>query len=183
MKKLIVLFLAALLLFAAAACAQQQTEVEKPRAEFTVVYDKEITKELLGYFMANQYCVVTGVQLTKDADLSAITDAVALLKDEAAIEQLKAMGWTEAEYWTDAQKEKNAEMFNMTVLNAPKITDPAKTGGAILSGWLVGEAEWDATYKHTAGGCSCKPVEKTVRMQSDAPLLVQSEEFEELTNP
>lgn len=184
MKKLISVLIAFLLLFAIAACANRNSSVDSgPRGTLSVVYDNELTGQLLGYFGANQKCVVTGVLLEKNTDLAAITDGVALLKDEAAIERLKAKGWTEAEYWTDAQKETNAGMFGFTVLNAPKSTDATKAAGAILSGWLIGDADWDATVRHTAGGCSCKAVEKTVPMKSDAPALAKSEAFRPLVNP
>ena len=184
MKKLISVLIAFLLLFAIAACASGNSNTYSvPRGTLSVVYDHELTGQLLGYFGANQKCVVTGILLEKETDLEAITDAVALLKDEAEAERLKAKGWTEAEYWTDAQKETNAGMFGFTVLNAPQITDATKAAGAILSGWLIGEADWEAPVRHTAGGCSCKSIETFVSMKSDAPALAKSEEFQPLVNP
>lgn len=184
MKKLISVLIAFVMLFAIAACASGNSNTDSgPRGTLSVVYDHELTKQLLGYFGANQYCVVTYILLEEETDLDAITDAVALLKDEAAIERLKAKGWTEAEYWTDAQKETNAGMFGFTVLNAPQITDTTKAAGAILSGWLIGDAKWEKTVRHTAGGCSCKYIETVVTLQSDAPALAKSEAFRPLVNP
>lgn len=184
MKKLISVFIAFILLFAIAACARgNSSSVYQSRGNLSVVCDNELTVDLLGYFQANQNCVATGILLTEETDTDSITDAVALLKDEANAEQLKAKGWTEAEYWTDAQKETNADMFNFIVLNAPQVTEATETAGKILTDWLVGDGECKMTVTSSAGGCSCKTVETEMTVRSDAPGLAKSEEFAELVNP
>ena len=181
MKKLITFFLALILLFTVLACASGQAAATN-RGSLTAVYDRELTGELLAYFQANQNVVVTGTLLNDETDYSALTGTVALLKDAATVEKLKALGWTETDTWTESQKETNATMFGYTVLLAPAVTDGSKIAVKYLTDWLVGDGSYERTITTTAGGCSCKRVETTVNMKSDAPALFKSGTFAELAN-
>ena len=140
MKKLIsVLIISVMLLTAAACICSSSGSAQTARGELAVVYDRELTKELLAYFQANQGVTVTGVLLNDETDYETLAGSVALIKDEAFAEKLKALGWTETQNWTDAQKEANAAMFNFIVLTAPNITDSGKVAGKYLTDWLVGD--------------------------------------------
>ena len=183
MKKLMVLLLAALLVLAVIGCACGTQTERKARGELTVLFDREITGELLRYFQANQDCTVTPVLLNDETDYETITGTAALLKDEATAEKLKAKGWTETQDWTDAQKEQNAELFKFIVLIAPNLGDAAKTSAKILTDWVVGDSTYQNEVPVSSGGCSCKTKTELVTFKSDAPLLAKSEEFAELLNP
>ena len=187
MKKLITFFLISVLLFSAAACAcgtstNTQTTV---RGELSVAYDNALTKELLHYFQANQACTVKGVLLDAETDYSTLSGqaSVALLKDEAIAEQLKAAGWTETENWSDAQKKTNGELFGFIVLTAPERTESAKKAEKLLTDWLVGDGSYERTITTMSGSCSCKRTETQVTFTSDAPDLAKSEQFKALVNP
>lgn len=183
MKKLISVFIAALMLLMIIGCAcGQQTAVET-RGDLSVLCDKEITKDLLAYFQANQNVIVTAVLLDSNTDYEKLTGSVALLKDEATAEKLKAKGWTEAQNWTDAQKETNANMFDFIVLVAPSISESGKIAAKYLTDWLVGDGSYERKVVTMSGGCSCKKIETNVVMRSDAPALFQSGLFGELVNP
>lgn len=178
MKKLISLLIALNLLIAVAGCARGQQTVTH-RGELSVAYDRESTKELLTYFQANQDCIVTGVLLDAETDYETLPAkaSVALLKDEAVAEQLKAAGWTETENWTDAQKKTNEGMFSFIVLTAPDRTDSAKKAEKLLTDWLVGDGAYEKTITTASGGCSCKRTQTTVTYTSDAPELFKSGQF------
>lgn len=181
MKKLTIFFLSLILLFTALACASGSTAATN-RGTLTVAYDNALTGDLLGYFQANQNVIVTGTELTNETDFEALTAPVALLKDAAVIEKLTALGWTEADTWTDAQKETNAGMFGFTVLVAPNLTDANRSALKLLTNWLVGEGSYERTISTMSGSCSCKRVETNVIMNSDAPMLYQSGMFDGLKN-
>ena len=186
MKKLVSFFLIAVLLFTAAACASSSTAAQSTaRGELSVAYDKPITKDLLVYFQANQSCTVNGTLLDEETDLVILheTASVALLKDEAIAEQLKALGWNETENWTDAQKKTNAEMFDFIVLTAPAVTESSKKASKLLTDWLVGDGAYEATITTMSGSCSCKRTQTKVTVTSDAPELVKDARFSELVNP
>lgn len=187
MKKLIAFFLISVLLFTAAACARgtngnAQTTI---RGELSVAYDNTLTGELLTYFGANQACTVKGVLVNAETDYAILyeTASVALVKDDAVIEALKAAGWTDTENWTEAQKKTNDGMFGFTVLNSPKITETAKTASKLLTDWLVGEGTYDRTITTVSGSCGCSKKETHVTIKSDAPELVKDAKFRALVNP
>ena len=181
MKKLIIVFLATILLFTALACASGSSTPEN-RGTLTVCYDRELTGELLAYFQANQNVIVTGTLLDSKTDYSALTSAVALLKDTATAEKLLAAGWTEVQNWNEAQQQTNAELFAYTAYLSPKATDTDKSACRYLTDWLVGEGSYTRTITTASGGCSCKRVETTVTMKSDAPALYKSGLFDALNN-
>lgn len=185
MKKLIIFSLSLILLFAVVGCAcgNQQTGPEN-RGTLTVAFDREKTGELLNYFQANQNVIVTGSLLNAETDYAALsqTAVVAVLKDAAVAEALLAAGWVDAGNWTEAQKQTNADMFGFTVLLAPNISDGSKTAAKYLTDWLVGDGVYDRTISTVSGGCSCKRVETTVTMKSDAPALAKSGRFDDLKN-
>ena len=185
MKKLISFFLIFVLLFAVAACTRSSTAVDNTRGNISVAYDKEITKDLLVYFQANQSVVTTGVLLDAETVYDALADnaSVALLKDEAIAEQLKALGWTETEDWTEAQKKANDEMFRFIVLVSPSINESGKKGAKLLTDWLVGDGTYEATISTMSGSCSCKRTETKVTITSDAPELCKDARFSALVNP
>ena len=186
MKKLTAFFLIFILLFTAAACARSASgTAQTARGELRIAYDNALTGELMTYFQANQACTVTGVLLDAETDyeILAETAGVALVKDEAVIGALEAAGWTETEYWTDAQKKTNDGLFGFTVLNSPKITETAKTASKLLTDWLVGDGTYECTITTTSGSCSCKRTETKVTIKSDAPELAKSEQFKALVNP
>ena len=179
MKKLITLLIALILLTAVAGCTGGQQQTVSHRGELSVAYDRESTKELLAYFQANQDCIVTGVLLDAETDYEALPTkaSVALLKDEAVAEQLRAAGWTETENWTDAQKKTNGDTFGFIVLTAPDRTDSAKKAEKLLTDWLVGDGAYEKTITTASGGCSCKRTQTTVTYTSDAPELFKSGQF------
>ena len=185
MKKLISFFIIAVLLFAAAACASGSTAAQTARGELTVAYDREITKDLLVYFQANQSVLTNGVLLDAETDFAALAGnaSVALLKDEAVAEQLRALGWTETDDWTEAQKKANDEMFRFTVLVSPSVTESGKKAAKLLTGWLVGDGTYEAMISTMSGSCSCKRTETKVTITSDAPELVKDARFAALVNP
>ena len=187
MKKLISFFLIAVLLFTAAACVSGSSSTASPttRGELTVAYDKEITGDLLIYFQANQSVLVTGVLLNAGTDYDALAAkaSVALLKDEAIAEQLKAKGWTETEDWTEAQKKTNDEMFRFIVLVSPSVSESGKKAAKLLTDWLVGDGSYEATISTMSGSCSCKRTETKVTITSDAPELCKDAHFAALVNP
>ena len=186
MKKLISFFLIAVLLLTAAACVSSSgSAAPSTRGEISVAFDKEITKDLLVYFQANQSVLTTGVLLDAETDYDALQDnaSVALLKDQAIAEQLKTKGWTETEDWTEAQKKANAEMFDFIVLISPSISESGRTAAKLLTNWLVGDGSYDATITTTSGSCSCKRTETKVTIMSDAPELVKDARFASLVNP
>ena len=183
MKKLIIFFLASILLFTVLACASGQAAATN-RGSLTAVYDRELTGELLAYFQANQNVVVTGKLLDSETDTETLSAgaAVVLTKDSTVTEKLLAAGWTETDTWTESQKEINADMFRFTVLVAPNASAADKSACKYLTDWLVGDGSYERTITTTAGGCSCKRVETTVNMKSDAPALFKSGTFAELAN-
>lgn len=186
MKKLIAFFLIFVMLFTAAACARNTSgSTQTLRGELSVAYDNALTGELLVYFQANQNCTVKGALLDAETDYETLFEnaSVALVKDEAVIAALEAAGWTETEYWTDAQKKTNDGMFGFTVLNSPKISETAKTASKLLTDWLVGDGTYECTITTTSGSCSCKRTETKVTIKSDAPELAKSEQFKTLVNP
>ena len=186
MKKLISFFLIFVLLFAVAACASSGgSTAQTTRGELTVAYDNELTKDLLVYFQANQSVLPNGVLLDAETDYDALKDnvSVALLKDEAIAEKLKALGWTETEDWTEAQKKANDEMFRFIVLVSPSINESGKRPAKLLTDWLVGDGTYAATISTMSGSCSCKRTETTVTITSDAPELCKDAHFAALVNP
>ncbi len=185
MKKLISFFLIAVLLFTAAACASSSAAPQTTRGEISVACDNALTKDLLVYFQANQSVRATGVLLDAETDYDALADtaSVALLKDEATAEQLKALGWTEAENWTEAQKQANAELFDFIVLVSPSVNESGKKAAKILTDWLVGDGTYEATISTMSGSCSCKRTETKVTVTSDAPELAKDARFAALVNP
>ena len=187
MKKLIAFCLISVLLFTAAACVcgTNGTAQSTIRGELSVAYDNALTGELLIYFQANQACTVKGVLLDAETDYAVLyeTASVALVKDEAVIEALRAAGWTDTENWTEAQKKANDGMFGFTVLNSPKITETAKTASKLLTEWLAGDGVYERTITTVSGSCGCSKKEMQVTIRSDAPELAKSEQFKALVNP
>ena len=146
MKKLIsVLIISVILLTAAACICSSSGSAQTARGELAVVYDRELTKELLAYFQANQGCVVTFVLLDENTDYETLksTVRVAVVKDQAVIEKLKEAGWSETAQWTEAQKTNNAKYFDFTVLEALGENGATANEDAVkaLTSWLGGEAE------------------------------------------
>lgn len=183
MKKLISLMMAFVLMLAIVGCACNSTSsAQTARGELSVAYDKAGAGDLLAYFQANQGVVVTGVQLDEKTDYAKLskTASVALIKDEAVAEKLKAAGWTETQDWTEAQKAANESTFNFTVLIAPDASDSSKTAAKILTGWLAGDATYDTKISTMSGGCSCQRTETTVTITSDAPELFKTDLFDDL---
>lgn len=187
MKKLISFFIISVLLFAAVACAGSASNnaASSVRGELTVAYDNAITGELLPYFQANQACTAAGVLLDAQTDYAKLSEtvAVALLKDEAIAEKLKAAGWIETEDWTEAQKKANEEMFGFIVLTPANQNATQKTASKLLMNWLVGDGSYERTITTVSGGCGCSRTETKVTVTSDAPELVKSEQFKALVNP
>ena len=186
MKKLISFFIITILLFTAAACASNSASAaQTTRGELTVAYDNDLTKDLLVYFQANQSVLANGVLLDAETDYEALASSasVALLKDEAIAEKLKALGWTETEDWTEAQKKANDEMFRFTVLVSPSATESGKKAAKLLTDWLVGDGSYEATISTMSGSCSCKRTETKVTITSDAPELCKDARFAALVNP
>lgn len=185
MKKLISFLIVMTLLFTAAACASSSAAPQTTRGEISVAYDNALTKDLLVYFQANQSVRATGVLLDAETDYDALADnaSVALLKDEAIAEQLKALGWIETENWTEAQKKANAEMFDFIVLVSPSVNESGKKAAKLLTDWLVGDGSYEATISTMSGSCSCKRTETKVTIASDAPELVKDARFAALVNP
>lgn len=186
MKKLIAFLLIFVLLFTAAACAcgsQQQTVTH--RGEITVYCDNALTTDLLIYFQANQDCLVTAEVLNAETDYEAFSTktGAALLKDEAIAQKLLDAGWTETQDWTEAQKEKNAQMFGFTVLVSPKNSDTGRKTAKLLTDWLVGDGSFERTFTTVSGSCSCRREQTTVTVTSDAPELVKDAHFAKLVNP
>ena len=128
MKKLISFFMIIVLLFTAAACAAGGSAAPSTRGTLSVACDREITKELLVYFQANQSVLTTCVLLDANTDYDALADeaSVALLKDETVAGQLKDKGWTETEDWTESQKKANAQMFDFIVLVSPSVNESGR---------------------------------------------------------
>ena len=186
MKKLIAFFLITILLFTAAACARSSgSAAQTTRGELTVAYDRASAKDLLTYFQANQGIITTGVMIDAETDLDALSQTahVALIKDEAIAEQLKALGWTETENWTDAQKKTNDGMFGFIVLTSPTVTESAKKAEKILTDWLVGDGTYERTITTVSGSCGCSRTQTNVTVMSDAPELFKSGAFSDLVNP
>lgn len=186
MKKLIAFFLISVMLFTAAACAcgaQQQTVTH--RGEITVYCDNALTTDLLTYFQANQDCLVTCEVLNAETDYEALSSktGVALVKDEAVAQKLRDAGWTETEDWTNAQKEKNEQMFGFTVLLSPKNSDTGRKAAKLLTDWLVGDGSYERTVTTVSGGCGCRREQTTVTITSDAGELVKDAHFAKLVNP
>lgn len=186
MKKLIAFLLISVLLFTAAACAcgsQQQTVTH--RGEITVYCDNALTTDLLIYFQANQDCLVTAEVLNAETDYEAFSTktGAALLKDEAIAQKLLDAGWTETQDWTEAQKEKNTQMFGFTVLVSPKNSDTGRKTAKLLTDWLVGGGSFERTFTTVSGSCSCRREQTTVTVTSDAPELVKDAHFAKLVNP
>ena len=185
MKKLISFFMIFVLLFAVAACARSSTAVDNTRGSVSVAYDKAVTKDLLAYFQANQACTAEGTLLDGETDYAALSGKafIALVKDEAIAEQLKAAGWIETEDWTEAQKKANEEMFGFTVLTAPECTAAQKNASKLLTDWLVGDGSYERTITTTSGSCGCSRTETKVTVTSDAPELFKDARFSSLVNP
>ena len=186
MKKLIAFFLISVLLFAAVACAGSSAQSSaNTRGELTVYCDHALSVDLLSYFQANQACIVTAETLDENTDylLIASKAGAALLKDEAVAEQLKAVGWTETEDWTEAQKKTNESMFNYIVLVSPANGEAAKRAAKLLTDWLAGDGTYDWTVTTVSGGCGCSRKQTTVTIKSDAEELAKSEQFKALVNP
>ena len=185
MKKLILFFLSFALLFTIAACARGAQQTVSHRGELTVFCDDSLTEDLLVYFQANQDCIVTCETLQPETDYAALSEkaGVALLKDEAVAEQLKAAGWTETEDWTEAQKKANDDMFGFIVLNAPASTESSKKAAKLLTDWLAGDGSYERTITTMSGSCSCKRTETKVTVTSDAPELCKDARFAALVNP
>ncbi len=186
MKKLIAFLLISVLLFTAAACAcgsQQQTVTH--RGEITVYCDNALTADLLIYFQANQDCLVTAEVLNAETDYEAFSTktGAALLKDEAIAQKLLDAGWTETQDWTEAQKEKNTQMFGFTVLVSPKNSDTGRKTAKLLTDWLVGDGSFERTVTTVSGSCSCRREQTTVTITSDAGELVKDAHFAKLVNP
>lgn len=186
MKKLIAFFMISVMLFTAIACVCGTQQTESHRGELTVVYDNELTKDLLAYFQSNQDCLVTASQLNEKTDYSAISakSGIALIKDEAFAEKLKEAGWTETQDWSDAQKKANEAMFKFTVLTSPANGDEAKKSCKLLTDWLVGDGTYEKKITSVSGGCGCgcSRKETNVTFKSDAPELVNSEQFKKLVS-
>ena len=185
MKKLISFFLIFVLLFAAAACARSSTAVDNTRGSLTVAYDVDLTEDLLAYFRANQACKAEGVLLDEETDYAALSQKafVALVKDEAVAEKLKAAGWIETEDWSESQKKANEEMFGFIVLTTPERTAEQKVASKLLTDWLVGDGVYERTITTTSGSCGCSRNETTVTIMSDAPDLCRDARFAKLVNP
>ena len=187
MKKLIAFFMIFVLLFTAAACAGSASgsAASTTRGELAVLYDNARTRDLLAYFQANQSCTVKGTLLDAETDYEALPAEtfIALLKDEAVAETLKAAGWTETEDWSEAQKKTNESMFGFIVLVAPNCTETAKKAEKLLTNWLVGDGSYERTITTMSGSCSCKRTETQVTVTSDAPELFKSGAFSDLVNP
>ena len=181
MKKLTALLFAFIILLAIVGCSGGQTGPTN-RGTLTVAYDNALTGELLNYFQANQNVAVTGILLDAETDVETLAAGVALLKDEALAQKLLDAGWTETQNWTELQKQTNEEMFAYTVLVSPHTTESDKIAGKFLTDWLVGDGVYDRTITTVSGGCSCKRVETTVTMKSDAPALFKSGMFDGLAN-
>lgn len=183
MKKLVSFILISILLLAAAGCVCGTTQTVTHRGSLSVAYDDPLTKELLVYFQANQDCIVTGVLLDAETDYETLADkaSVAVIKDGAFADRLRAAGWTDTESWSDEQKKANEEYFNFTVLNAPNPASGEKEAAKFLTDWLVGDGSYDKTLVVASGcGCSCSNSKKNVTIKSDAPDLAKSGKFQAL---
>lgn len=151
MKKIIAIIVISVLSLAMIGCSCASCgcgggqNVPSAKGEVSIAYDKAEIRDLLSYYQANQGYVVTFVPLEESTDFAKLSDSVrvAVVKDEAVIEQLKAAGWIETEQWTEAQKASNEKLFGLTVLELPNESGASlnKDAVAALTRWLSGEAE------------------------------------------
>lgn len=183
MKKLILFTLVSVLLFATIGCACGQTQTVTHRGELTIAYDRELTKELLGYFQANQDCIVTGILLSEQTNFETLADtaSVALLKDETLANALRAEGWADTADWSDAQKTANEAYFNFIVLISPKATSGNKEASKLLTDWLAGDGVYEKQVLAAQScSCSCSKQTKTVKIKSDVGVLAKEDKFQPL---
>jgi hypothetical protein len=150
MKKLISIILLSVLLLATVGCScgtsccGGKQNLPSAKAEVSVAVENEDVQKLLAYFQVNQGYVVKPVVLNADTDYATLYKSarIAVVRDDATVESLKAAGWTETAHWTDAQKASNASLFNLTVMESLSENGASVNTDAIraLTGWLGGGA-------------------------------------------
>jgi hypothetical protein len=153
------------MLFATVACSCGTSccgggqSVPQKKGDVVIAYDDPYVKKVLGFFQANQGYVIAYQELaaaegeTPDYNQLAGKACIAVLKDEAIAEKLKAAGWIETPDWTDAQKKTNEGLFHFIVLTSPANTESGKKAAKYLTDWLVGDGTYDATVTTVSGGC------------------------------
>lgn len=144
MKKLISILIVFLMLFLTAGCScgmsccGTKQSVPAAKGNAAIAYDDENIKTILAYFQANRGYVVNGTLLTEETDLETLSDTakIAVVKDEAVAEKLRANGWKDTANWTEAQWTNNEKLFNYAVLESPDaLTSEACKA---LTEWLGG---------------------------------------------
>lgn len=150
MKKLISILIIFLMLMTTAGCScgmsccGTKQNVPAAKGNIALAYDDESVKTVLAYFQANRGYVVDGTLLTEETDFAALGDTVkiAVVKDDATAEKLKAAGWIDTGCWTEGQKANNEKLFGYSVLEAPSsVTTDALMA---LTDWLGGNENSEA---------------------------------------
>ncbi|MBQ4423655.1 MAG: hypothetical protein II872_04985 [Clostridia bacterium] len=145
MKKLISIVIIGILLFATAGCScglsccGSGQKVPEAKGGVSIAYDDPYVKKVLGYFQANQGYVITFSELRpaegEQADYNALAGkaCIAVVKDEAIAEALRAAGWA------DVSGTENP--LGLVVLSAPDGNEPDRNGDAVsaFKTWLGGE--------------------------------------------